>query len=163
MSNEDTPGPPPGWYPTEQGQRYWDGTQWTEHVAVPESSGSSPSATGPRSFMASTSDQQMAMFAHLGQLLGYVTGIGGFIVPLVIMLTRGNESPFVRRAAVESLNFWITGFIAAVVSAVLILVLVGLLLLLVVAVVWFVLPIMAGLAANRGEEYRYPFSIRIIS
>jgi hypothetical protein len=28
-------GPPPGWYadPQGQGQRYWDGSQWTEHTA----------------------------------------------------------------------------------------------------------------------------------
>lgn len=27
---------PPGWYPDQHGaQRYWDGAQWTQHVAPP--------------------------------------------------------------------------------------------------------------------------------
>ena len=37
MSDPVTPPPaplvPPGWYPHEGGQRYWDGTAWTEHRA----------------------------------------------------------------------------------------------------------------------------------
>lgn len=27
--------PPPGWYPQGGAQRYWDGQQWTGHVAPP--------------------------------------------------------------------------------------------------------------------------------
>lgn len=23
----------PGWYPTREGQRYWDGEAWTDHIA----------------------------------------------------------------------------------------------------------------------------------
>ena len=30
---QDTPQTPPGWYPQGGQQRYWDGTQWTEHTA----------------------------------------------------------------------------------------------------------------------------------
>ena len=27
------PGAAPGWYPTREGQRYWDGKAWTDHIA----------------------------------------------------------------------------------------------------------------------------------
>ena len=44
---------PPGWYPDPQGQgqRWWDGTRWTEHVtgaAPPTQGGPGPSASRPR-------------------------------------------------------------------------------------------------------------------
>ncbi len=112
--------------------------------------------------VASVNDQQMAMFAHFGQLLGLVSGIGGFLVPLIILLTKGKESPFVRRAAAESLNFWITGILASIVAFILIFVLVGIFLFFLVAIVWLVMPIYAGIKANDGVDYRYPFNIRIV-
>lgn len=146
-----------GWYPAPGGQRYWDGAQWTEHTA-PAAAGSSPAVA-----LGQTDERQLAMFAHLGQLLGLISGIGGFLVPLILMLTKGKESPFVRQAAVESLNFWITGILAMIVSFVLLLILVGFILIPVVAIIWFALPIYAGIKANEGVDYRYPFNIRLIS
>lgn len=139
---------PAGWYPTPDGaMRYWDGVAWTEAVAPPPP---------PQCYGAVNDANQMAMLAHLGQLLT-------FIVPLVILLTRGKESDFVRRAAIESLNFWITGFFAAVVAFLLVFVLIGFLLLPIVGLVWLVMPIVAGLQANQGVDYRYPFNIRLLS
>lgn len=50
MADNETPQPPAGWYPdpTQPGQqRYWDGTQWTEHTAPGGEAGTSePAATG---------------------------------------------------------------------------------------------------------------------
>jgi hypothetical protein len=48
--NSNTPSalPPAGWYPDPhggEGQRYWDGTQWTAHEVVPESAVSAAAAT----------------------------------------------------------------------------------------------------------------------
>ena len=105
---------------------------------------------------AASDARQMAMFAHLGGI------IIGFIAPLIIMLTKGNEDAFVKDQAVEALNFQITLAIAYVVSSVLIFVLIGLLLLPIVWIVSIVLSIMGGMAANRGEAYRYPFALRLV-
>ena len=63
--------------------------------------------------------------SHAGCFVGAAVAMA-FIVPLAIMLTKGQESPFVRRHAVESLNFQITALIYAVASAVLVLVVIGL-------------------------------------
>ncbi len=160
--------PPPGWYPVDGGQtRYWDGEAWTDQIMP------SPPGTGaPGTFdsvgaqvssaVSSIDENQMAMFAHLGQLVGLISGVGGFVVPLIIMVTKGNESTFVRRAAVESLNFWITGLLASIVAFVLVFVLIGFILLPLVALVWLILPVYAGIKANEGVDYRYPFNIRLI-
>jgi uncharacterized Tic20 family protein len=52
-------------------------------------------------------DNNFAVIAHLGTLINLITGLG-FIVPLVIMLTKGRDSQVVRTNAVESLNFQIS-------------------------------------------------------
>ncbi len=82
--------------------------------------------------------------------------------PLVVMLTRGNESPYVRHHSVEALNFHITFTLAMIVSAVLVIVVVGILLMVVVGVTGLVLAILAAVAASRGEWYRYPISLRLV-
>jgi uncharacterized Tic20 family protein len=102
------------------------------------------------------------MLAHISAILAALVGLT-FLGPLLVLLIQGPKSAFVRRHAVESLNFQITTLIAFIVSAILIIVLIGILLLLVVFVVWLVLSIKAGLAAGRGEDYRYPFNIRLVS
>lgn len=48
MSDPNQPSTPPGWYPDGQGgQRWWDGTQWTEHTQPPEGGASGAPATPP--------------------------------------------------------------------------------------------------------------------
>ena len=123
-------------------------------VGQPGAMAPQPAYAGP---VAISSDaRQWAMFSHLGGI------IFGFLAPLIIMMTKGNEDPFVKDQATEALNFQITLAIAWVISFVLIFVVIGLLLLPVVWIVSIVLSIMAGMAANRGEAYRYPFALRLV-
>ena len=86
----------------------------------------------------------------------------GFIGPLVVMLTGGTTSPYVRRHAVEALNFNLSVLIYAAVSGLLMLLLVGFLLLPLVGLLYLVATILGALAASRGEQYRYPASIRFV-
>ena len=104
-----------------------------------------------------TSDEKtMSMLAHAGGIFF------GFLPALVIYLTKGNESPYIKQEAREALNFQITLAIAYVISTVLIIVLIGLLTMFVVWVGSLVLMIMAAVAANNGNPYRYPVNIRLI-
>lgn len=109
----------------------------------------------------SSGDGNFAVIAHLGTLINLITGLG-FIVPLVIMLTKGRDSQFVRANAVESLNFQISIIIYAIVSAILALVLIGFVLLLVIALLAFILPIVAAVKTSNGESYRYPITLRLV-
>ncbi len=86
-----------------------------------------------------------------------------FLGPLVIMLTKGNESAYIRRQAVESLNFQLSILIYAGVSFVLLFVLVGFLLLPAVGLLWLICTVLGSVRAARGEEYRYPLTIRMVS
>jgi uncharacterized Tic20 family protein len=118
-----------------------------------------PAAGYPQPVVQPLSESDQRMWAMLAQLGGIVLG---FIAPLIVMLVQGEKSPFVRRHSVEALNFQITLIIGYIVSVILIFVIVGILLLFVVWVFGIVFAIMAGLAANRGEEYRYPINIRLV-
>jgi uncharacterized Tic20 family protein len=109
---------------------------------------------GPRP---GSDDTTMAMLAHL---LGLLTS---FVGPLVLYLVKKDESPYVRDQSAEALNFQLTLFIAYAVSWVLAFVLIGFLLMFVVWIGSLILMIMASVAANRGENYRYPMNIRFVS
>ena len=97
--------------------------------------------------------------ATLTQVLPIFTG---FLGPLIIWFIARPDQPFVKHHAAEALNFQITVTIAAIVSGLLVLVLIGLILLPVVVIGALVLQIMAAIAANRGEWYRFPVNLRLV-
>jgi uncharacterized protein len=106
--------------------------------------------------------KQWAMFAHLAGLAGYVIPFGSILGPLIIWQIKKNEFAFVDDQGKEALNFQITVAIAAVVCFVLMFVLIGLLLLPILLIGDLVFLILAAIAANNGQAYRYPISIRLI-
>jgi len=111
--------------------------------------------------LSQSDERTWGMLAHIGAILASLIGLS-FLGPLIVLLVQGPKSQFVRRHAVEALNFQITTYLAALVSGLLILVFIGLILLPAVLIAWLVLSIMAGVAANRGEDYRYPLNLRLV-
>lgn len=118
--------------------------------------------TAPPAGSPSAEEKQWAMFAHLSALVGYVIPFGSIIGPLLIWQIKKNEMPFVDDQGKEALNFQITIAIVAIVCIILIVVLIGILLLPIVALVDLIFIVVASIAANNGQAYRYPFSIRLI-
>jgi uncharacterized Tic20 family protein len=86
----------------------------------------------------------------------------GFISPLIGYLVLKDRSPFAREHSATALNFQITLAIAYVVGWVLTFVLIGLLVLAAVWIVNIVFSIIAALAANKGEPYKYPLTINFV-
>ncbi len=130
--------------------------------AVPGVGYGAPAAFGMERYTGA-GDTTTASMAHwLPLVVGVVTGGSlSFLAPLIIMLTKGQQDPFVRANAVESLNFNLTVLIGMIASVVLLL-FVGVIGLIVIPVVAIILQILGALAANRGEVYRYPISIRFV-
>jgi uncharacterized protein len=97
-----------------------------------------------------------AMLAHLGGI------VLGFIAPLIVWVMYKDRDEFVRRHAVHALNFHILLTISLLVSSVLIIVVIGLLLFPVVWIAGIVFSILAGIAANKGQEYKYPINLSLV-
>ncbi|MGA1248068.1 MAG: DUF4870 domain-containing protein [Candidatus Nanopelagicales bacterium] len=112
-----------------------------------------------------SNDTNIAVIAHLGTLINLISGLG-FIVPLVILLTKGRDSQLVRANAAESLNFQISMIIYALVGGILtvtfIFAIVGIPILIVIVFLIFILPIVAAVRTSNGQSYRYPATLRLI-
>lgn len=106
--------------------------------------------------------QQWGMIAHLSALIGFIIPFGNLIGPLVVWQMK-KDMPFVVDQGKEALNFQITVVIAVFVCLLLSLVVIGMLLLPVVGIGALVLTVIAGIKANDGEAYRYPFTLRLIN
>jgi len=111
--------------------------------------------------MSQQDERTWGMAAHVSAIVAAVIGLS-FLGPLLVMLVQGPKSQFVRRQSVEALNFQITTYIAGFISFLLIFVLIGSVLIIIVGIAWLVLTIMAAVAANRGEDYRYPVNLRLV-
>jgi hypothetical protein len=113
----------------------------------------------------------LAMFVHLSILIGFIIPFFGLIVPIVVWITKSGQDDLAVANAKEAINFQITTILWA-------LLLVGLVLLgfkvfvfffvagalaVALAIVFVVLPIIAAIKANGGEEYRYPLTAHIFS
>ncbi len=106
-------------------------------------------------------ERNWAVAAHLSSFVAAYVALG-FLGPLVVLHAVGNRSAYVRRHAVEALNFNLSVLLYAAASAVLILILIGLPMLLALGLLYLVSVILAAMAASRGEEYRYPLTIRFV-
>ena len=103
-------------------------------------------------------DKTMAMIGHLSGI------VAGFIGPLVIWLINKDKTDkeWLNGQAKEALNFQITICIGYMIGIVLSVILIGIFLNIAIWIGNLVLCIMAGMKANEGVDYRYPFAIRLV-
>lgn len=108
-------------------------------------------------------DKQLLVITHLSQLLDFVSGIGGFIVPLVLWLTKKDEIYGMDAHGKAILNFRISMFLYILICIPLILFLgLGILGLIILGILYLVLPITNAIKASNGEAPHYPLSIQFI-
>ncbi|MEO9511091.1 MAG: DUF4870 domain-containing protein [Flavobacteriaceae bacterium] len=89
---------------------------------------------------------------HLSQLLHYVTGFGGFIVPLVLWLTSRKTVEGMDQHGKAVINFQLSLILYIIICIPAILLLgLGILGLIGVAIIGFVLPIVNAVKAANGE------------
>jgi uncharacterized Tic20 family protein len=108
-------------------------------------------------------NKQLLVLTHLSQLLDFVTGIGGFIVPLVLWLTKKDEILGMDAHGKAIINFRISMFIYILICIPLILLLgLGIIGLIAIGFFYLIFPIINAIKASNNEPPYYPFSINII-
>ena len=108
-------------------------------------------------------ERTWGMLAHLSALAGLVMPLVGIVLgPLLVWLTRRDESEFVAAHAKEALNFNISVLLGALACMLLMLVFIGFLLGTALFVAWLVMMLIAAIKASEGQSYRYPFSLRLV-
>jgi uncharacterized Tic20 family protein len=107
----------------------------------------------------SSDDRNIALITHLSGI------IFGFIVPLVVWLIHKDRSDkaYLVGQAKEALNFQVTVLIGYVICWVLAFIVIGALLVPLLWIVNLVFCVLAAVAVSKGENYRYPFALRLIS
>ena len=150
--------PPPGTYPPQHQGGY---SPQQQHGGYPPPwQGHPGQVAGSR--LSPADERLWGGAAHWSAIVAMVVALA-FLGPLLVLLLKGNDSPFVRRQATESLNFQITILAAALVSGVLLVVAVGFVLLPLVGLAWLVFTIIGAVKASSGQDYRYPFALRLVS
>ena len=128
-----------------------------QYGAGPQYGAAAPQyVAGPAAPMSDSDQRLWATLAHIGPI------VIGFVAPLVIWLIYRERGHYVADQSKEALNFQITLAIAYIVSLFLMIIVIGFV---TFAIAWIgslVLMIMAAIAANKGEAYRYPLNIRLI-
>ena len=109
-------------------------------------------------------DTQLLVISHLSQLLTYITGFGGFVVPLIIWLSKKDEVDGMDEHGKAILNFQLTLCLITILSIPGILLFgLGILSLIFVGVIAFVIPILNAVKASNGEAPSQFCTIRFIS
>ncbi len=105
----------------------------------------------------SSDEKNIAVLTHLG-------GIFFSILPaLIVWLLKKDDNPYLASQAREALNFQITMLLAYFISWILAFILIGFLF---IGIIWLaniILSILAAVAASKGENYQYPFTLRLLN
>lgn len=128
---------------------------------APEEPPQSPGPHPPgRKFGSNETD--WAMLTHLSGLCCLVS-IPGVVGPLVFWMIKKEEMPLVDRAGKEAINFQLTMLIGQLISIPLIFIGVGFITLIAFALLAVIFAIIAGVEANKGNDYRYPLTFRFFT
>ncbi len=112
----------------------------------------------------SSDEKNMAMVGHLSAFAGFlIPYVGNIVGPLIMWQIKKDTMPFAAEQAKEALNFNITISIAAGIATALLFVIIGIFLLPIIGIAWIVFTVIAGISASKGENYRYPFTLRLVT
>jgi uncharacterized Tic20 family protein len=136
------PPPPPGAYPPPGGY---------------------PSTAPPPGY-ASSEDKTWVLVAHFGGALAMFisAGTGGWVPPLIAYLAQGPKSAQVKSHAAAALNFQLVLSIIGAIGWATVCVVVGFIIWPIAMIIGIIFGIIAGMRANDGQFYQYPFNINIV-
>ncbi len=108
-------------------------------------------------------DRQLLVLTHLSQLLTYITGFGGLIVPLVLWLSQRDRVEGMDEQGKAIVNFQLSLLLYVFISIPAILLLgLGILMLIAVGLLGFIMPIVNAIKVNKDEPISYFMTIKFI-
>ncbi len=108
-------------------------------------------------------NKQLLVIIHLSQFLDFITGIGGFVVPLIIWLLKKDEIHELDYHGKTILNFRISMFIYTLICIPFIFLFgVGILGFIVLGCIYLIFPIVNAVRASNNQIPHYPLSIKFI-
>ena len=108
-------------------------------------------------------DNNLLVVTHLSQLLTYITGFGGLVVPLILWLTQRDKVVSMEHQGKQIVNFQLSLIVYCILSIPLILVFgLGILLLIGVSILSIAIPIVNAIKVKNHEPPVYFMSIDFI-
>lgn len=117
----------------------------------------------------SSEERSMALIAHLSTIAALIISAGwlSFVGPLVVWFLYKDKSQFARQSAAGAFNFnlgmWVLSLIGWICVFTVIGAVIGIPILIFSAIAQIVCHIIGAVRASRGELYRYPFQLRVLS
>ncbi|MEL6917839.1 MAG: DUF4870 domain-containing protein [Bacteroidota bacterium] len=109
-------------------------------------------------------NNSLLALTHLSQLLYYIIGFGGFIVPLILWLSSRDKIAGMDEHGKSIINFQLSLLLYIIISIPAILLFgLGILTLIGVAIIGFILPIVNAVRGSNGESPSYFMTIRFIA
>lgn len=105
----------------------------------------------------SSDDKNIATVTHLAGTVFW------FIPALIVWILKKDDSAYLGDQAKEALNFQITMTLAMFAASILVWILIGFILIPIVWILNIVFCIIAAIATSKGELYRYPLCLRLLS
>ena len=111
----------------------------------------------------SDSEKQYAMFIHISQFAGVIIPGLGWILPLVLWLTKKDTSSYIDANGKIAMNWIISCFLYAIGATILTFILIGIPLLIALGICSLIFTIIGAIRANDGILWPYPLSIKFIN
>ena len=102
------------------------------------------------------------MLMHLSQFAGIIVPFGGIALPIIMWATNKDKSSIIDQHGKNILNWMISFYIYVSISAILILLIVGIFALIALCLVAVIFAIIGDIKANNKEIFNYPLSIPFI-
>lgn len=107
-------------------------------------------------------NRSYAMIMHLTQLCSCILPLLGWVVPLVMWLTR-REDAYIDEQGKVVANWIISSFIYTIISVILMMIVIGFFMFLALIVCSIIFTIMGGIQAKDGVVRNYPLAIRFFA
>ena len=115
-----------------------------------------PPPAAPQAPLSESDERLYASLSSAGNI------IFPLIAPLIVWLIFRERSAFVDAEGKKALNFGILAVIVYIVGAVLAIIIIGVFISLAMFIVAVIFGIQAAIKNNKGESYKYPFTLNLV-